>query len=414
MPVSLHDIQQAAELLSGNIVRTPLVPASRLSAMFDAEVYLKLENMQYTGSFKDRGSFVKLSSLTDEERKAGVIAMSAGNHAQGVAFHAKRMGIPATIVMPITAPFTKVERTKSFGARVEQYGTTLDESKEVADRLQAEGGLAFVHPFDDEKVVAGQGTIGLEILEDLPDVEEVVVPIGGGGIISGIATAMKALKPGVTMTGAQCSFYPSMYQAMSGIEAQMGGQTLADGIAVKNPGGITQEIVSRLVDHIEVVEENLIELAILRLAEEARVISEGAGASGLAAMLKDPTRYKGKKVAVVICGGNIDTQLYANVLRRGLIADQRIVRLRVSILDIPGVLSKMAAIIGENRGNIIDVAHQRYLSDIPAKNAELDITIETPNSSAIIAIRAALNDAGFPNRRLRDQMAKDLVTGEQH
>jgi threonine dehydratase len=204
-----------------------------------------------------------------------------------------------------------------------------------------------------------------------------------------------------------------MYQAMSGIEIQMGGQTLADGIAVKTPGGITKEIITRLVDEIEVVSENLIELAILRLAEEARVVSEGAGASGLAALLKSPDRYKGRKVVVVICGGNIDTQLYANVLRRGLIADQRIVRLRVRILDIPGVLSKMASIVGDNRGNIIDVAHQRYLSDIPAKNAELDITIETPNSSAIDTIRAALDKAGFPNRRLRDQTTKDLVASEQ-
>ena len=308
MTVSLEDIKDAAKVIEGQVLRTPSIQAARLSEDLGFDLVLKLENLQTTGSFKERGAVNKLSSLTDEQRKTGVIAMSAGNHAQGVAYHAMRMGIPATIVMPDFAPITKVERTRSFGAQVVLTGETLDASAVAAREIAKEKNLTFVHPYDDELIVAGQGTIGMEMLEDHPDLEVIVVPIGGGGIISGIATAVKAIKPDIKVYGVETEFYPSMYQALHNLTPNSGGQTLADGIAVKNPGQITRAIIKELVEEIILVDETAIETAIATLAEKQKLVAEGAGAAGLAALLAHPQRFKGKKVGTVICGGNIDVR----------------------------------------------------------------------------------------------------------
>lgn len=403
MSVSIADIRAAADLLAGQVVRTPSIPAPRLGESLGCELYLKLENLQATGSFKDRGSLVKLLSLTPDQAKTGVIAMSAGNHAQGVAYHAQRLGIPATIVMPEFAPFTKVERTKDFGARVVLTGDTLDASATAAREIAEREGLTFVHPFDDEKIVAGQGTIGLEMLADQPDLETIVVPIGGGGILSGIAIAAKALKPEIDMVGCEAALFPSMSQALKGDTATSGGQTLADGIAVKIPGALTREIVGRLVGDILIVDEALIETAVVRLVEEQKIVAEGAGASGIAAIIANPDRFKGRKVGAVICGGNIDVRMLSWVLTRGLVRDGRLVRMRIEIVDRPGVLAKIAQCIGARGGNIIEVYHQRLFYDVPAKQADVDVIVETRNAAHVEEIVAELQKTGFRTRVLESR-----------
>lgn len=403
MSVSIADIRAAADLLAGQVVRTPSIPAPRLGESLGCELYLKLENLQATGSFKDRGSLVKLLSLTPDQAKTGVIAMSAGNHAQGVAYHAQRLGIPATIVMPEFAPFTKVERTKDFGARVVLTGDTLDASATAAREIAEREGLTFVHPFDDEKIVAGQGTIGLEMLADQPDLETIVVPIGGGGILSGIAIAAKALKPEIDMVGCEAALFPSMSQALNGDTATSGGQTLADGIAVKIPGALTREIVGRLVGDILIVDEALIETAVVRLVEEQKIVAEGAGASGIAAIIANPDRFKGRKVGAVICGGNIDVRMLSWVLTRGLVRDGRLVRMRIEIVDRPGVLAKIAQCIGARGGNIIEVYHQRLFYDVPAKQADVDVIVETRNAAHVEEIVAELQKTGFRTRVLESR-----------
>ena len=403
MSVSIADIRAAADLLAGQVVRTPSIPAPRLGESLGCELYLKLENLQATGSFKDRGSLVKLLSLTPDQAKTGVIAMSAGNHAQGVAYHAQRLGIPATIVMPEFAPFTKVERTKDFGARVVLTGDTLDASATAAREIAEREGLTFVHPFDDVKIVAGQGTIGLEMLADQPDLETIVVPIGGGGILSGIAIAAKALKPEIDMVGCEAALFPSMSQALKGDTATSGGQTLADGIAVKIPGALTREIVGRLVDDILIVDEALIETAVVRLVEEQKIVAEGAGASGIAAIIANPDRFKGRKVGAVICGGNIDVRMLSWVLTRGLVRDGRLVRMRIEIVDRPGVLAKIAQCIGARGGNIIEVYHQRLFYDVPAKQADVDVIVETRNAAHVEEIVAELQKTGFRTRVLESR-----------
>ena len=400
MSVSIADIRAAADLLAGQVVRTPSVPAPRLGESLGCELYLKLENLQATGSFKDRGSLVKLLSLAPDQAKAGVIAMSAGNHAQGVAYHARRLGIPATIVMPEFAPFTKVERTKDFGARVVLTGDTLDASATAAREIAEREGLTFVHPFDDEKIVAGQGTIGLEMLADQPDLETIVVPIGGGGILSGIAIAAKALKPEIDMVGCEAALFPSMSRALKGDTAPSGGQTLADGIAVKIPGALTKQIVGRLVGDILIVDEALIETAVARLVEEQKIVAEGAGASGIAAIIANPDRFKGRKVGAVICGGNIDVGMLSWILTRGLVRDGRLVRMRIEIVDRPGVLAKIAQCIGARGGNIIEVYHQRLFHDVPAKQADVDAIVETRNAAHVEEIVAELQQSGFRTRVL--------------
>jgi threonine dehydratase len=400
LTTTIDDIRAAAERLDGQVIRTPLVPAARMSEVLGCELYLKLENLQRTGSFKDRGAFMRLSQLSQAEAKRGVIAMSAGNHAQGVAYHARRLGVPATIVMPEFAPFSKVERTKSFGARVVLTGDTLDASAQAARQIAEKEGLTFVHPYDDPHVIAGQGTIGLEILADLPDVDTIVVPIGGGGLISGIALAAKDANPDIHMIGVETELYPSMLNALKGRGELPGGSSLADGIAVKNPGKLTREIIERLVEDIAVVPEVTIETAIARLVEEQKIVAEGAGAAGVAAILNEPERFAGRKVATVICGGNIDIRLLSGVLARGLVRDGRMVRLRIGIVDQPGVLAKIADLIGRSSANIIEVYHQRLFYDVPAKRADVDVVLETRNAEHVKEIIASLEEHGFPTRVL--------------
>jgi len=399
--ITIEHIRAAAETIRGQVVRTPAVDAPRIAETIGARrILLKLENQQFTGSFKDRGALNKLKSLTAAEAKAGVIAMSAGNHAQGVAFHAQRLGIPATIVMPKGTPFIKVERTRAYGARVVLEGDGIDAAAVFARDLAKREGLIFVHPYDDERIIAGQGTIGLELVEDCGDLDCVVVPIGGGGLISGIATAMKALKPAVDVIGVEAALYPSMYDAIHGRKPTSGGLTIAEGIAVKSPGGLTKAIVERLIPEILLVAEDWIERAVQMLAETQKIVAEGAGAAGLAAMLAEPARFKGRTVAVVICGGNIDVRLLSQVLMRGLVRDGRVVTLRIQISDTPGVLGAVARLIGESGGNIIEIHHQRLFYDLPVKFADVDAVIETRNADHVREVVAKLAGGGFPCRVL--------------
>ncbi|MDF2765734.1 MAG: Threonine ammonia-lyase [Rhodospirillales bacterium] len=401
MAVSIAEIRDAAGAIAGKVKRTPSVDAPRLAELVGAErVVLKLESQQYTGSFKDRGALVKLLSLTPEERKSGVVAMSAGNHAQGVAYHARRLEIPATIVMPVGTPFTKVERTRHLGARVLVEGDGFDTAGAFARELAAKEGLVFVHPYDDDKIIAGQGTIGLEMLADDPDLDCLVVPIGGGGLIAGIATAAKGLKPGIELLGVEAKLYPSMYNAVRGLEPAAGGSTLAEGIAVKRPGERTKPIVESLVSEILLVGEDTLERAVMQMIEVEKLVAEGAGAAGVAAMLAYRERFAGKRVGTVICGGNIDARMLAHILMRGLVRDGRMVRLRIEITDQPGALARLAGVIGKAGGNIIEIYHQRMFHDVPVKKADIDAVVETRNAEHVREIVQGLNAIGFPTRLL--------------
>jgi threonine dehydratase len=398
--VGIDEIRDAAEQLKGQVVRTPLISATRLSAMLGCEVYLKLENQQYTGSFKDRGSYIKLKSLSEAQKRTGVIAMSAGNHAQGVAYHAQRLGIPATIVMPTTAPFSKVERTRGFGARVVQSGPTIDEAADTAKELMDSEGLTFVHPYDDPAIVAGQGTIGLEMMADQPDLDAIIVPIGGGGVISGTGLAAKALKPEIKMYGVEAELFPSMYQAIHELDPTSGGVSIADGIAVKRPGKLNRQIIGKLVEDIALADETSLENAVATLADYQKIVAEGAGASPLAALMQNRERFAGKKVGLVICGGNIDTRMLASVMMRGLVREGRLVRLRIDINDAPGVLAKVSGLIGDSGANIVEVYHQRLFHDVPVRKAEIDAVIETRNAEHVREIIDALEAGGFRTRIL--------------
>ena len=400
--VGLDDICAAASTLAGQVVRTPLIHAPRLSDMLGCELYLKLENQQFTGSFKDRGSYVRLVNLTAEQKRTGVIAMSAGNHAQGVAYHAARLGIPATIVMPLFAPFSKVERTRSLGAQVVQAGESIDESRETANELMDRHGLTFVHPFDDPHVIAGQGTIGLELLDDQPELDAVVVPIGGGGIMAGTAIAATALRPGIEMIGVEAALFASMSESLKGQPATSGrgGVSLADGIAVKTPGKLTRPVIDKLVSEIALLDEGEIESSVSMLAEYQKIVAEGAGAAPLGAALQLRERLAGRKVALVICGGNIDTRVLASVMMRGLVRDGRLVRLRVDITDAPGTLAKVSGLIGQKGGNIVEVYHQRLFHDVPVRRAEIDCVVETRNPDHVREIVEVLNEGGFRTRML--------------
>jgi len=393
MTVTLSDIEAAAKDLKDHIIRTPTVPAPALSAETGAEIWLKLETQQHTGSFKPRGAFTKIQSLTAAQRKAGVVAMSAGNHAQGVAFWAGRLGIPATIVMPKMTPFSKVERTRALGA-------SLSEAAAHAEELSRKNGLTFVHPYDDEKVIAGQGTLALEILADAPDLDCLVIPIGGGGMASGIAVAAKALKPGIEIVGVQARLYPAMTEVLRNQPPTSGGDTLAEGIAVKSPGVITRAIIGEHVSEILLVEESAIERAVQRLAETQKIVAEGAGAAGVAAILGDPSRFRGRRVGTIICGGNIDSRILASVLMRGLVRDGRMARIRVELSDAPGRLAAVASLIAEAGGNIVECYHQRLFQDVPIKHAELDVVIETRDADHVREILDRLAKAGFPPRLL--------------
>ncbi|MBL8837101.1 MAG: threonine ammonia-lyase [Alphaproteobacteria bacterium] len=401
--VRVEDIRAAATLLNGIVWPTPTSPARRLSATLGVDVALKLENLQLTGSFKARGAFVKLDSLDAGQRARGVIAMSAGNHAQGVAFHCQRLGIPATIVMPKSTPYTKVERTAALGATVKLKGSSLAEAADYArERAQAKA-LAFIHPYDDPLIVAGQGTVGLEMIFARPDLDVIVVPIGGGGLIAGIATAVKALKPSITVIGVQTQLYPDMARRFGKDVPDRGDialATLAEGIAVKSPGRLTGRIVAALVDDIVLVSETAVERAVNLLMAEEKLVAEGAGAAALAAMLTEPARFAGRKVGLVISGGNIDQRMLASILMRGLARDARIARLRIEINDAPGMLAKVSGAIAAAGGNIIEIYHQRLFSDVPVMRADLDVLIETRGAAHLAEIEARLAREGFASRRL--------------
>ena len=366
------------------------------------EIFLKLETQQATGSFKERGALNKLMMLNAAEQRAGVVAMSAGNHAQGVAYHARRLGIPATIVMPTGTPFTKIDRTEALGARVLLRGDSLVDARRAADSLAAERGLVPVHPYDDPAVIAGQGTIATEMLADNPLLDTLLVPIGGGGLISGIAVAAKGLSPQVEIIGVQSALYPSMYRVLRGIDPGLPveGTTLAEGIAVKEPGRLTRRIVSELVGGVHLVTERQLEAAIELLIERQKLVVEGAGAAGLAALMAEPERFRGQRVGIVLTGGNIDARLLASLLMRGLVRGGRLVRLRAELPDMPGVLSRVAGIIGGLGANIVEVHHQRLFHDSSVKRAELDLVVETQNRRHVGAIIDALVAAGFPTRLL--------------
>ena len=395
LPVTIADVEAAAERIAGDVVSTPALPAQALSEKLGARVWLKLETRQRTGSFKDRGAANRMRQLSDAERARGVVAMSAGNHAQAVAYMATRLGIPATIVMPVTTPFTKVRRTQAFGARTVLAGDNLAGSAERAHELAAAEGLVLVHPYDDERVVAGQGTLGIELLAAVPELDVVLVPIGGGGLISGAAVAIKALAPHVEIVGVQTQLYPSYYQLAHGLPLVHGGQTIAEGIAVKSIGDVPLAIARELVDDVVLVSEQSIERAIHLLLEEEKLVAEGAGAAGLAALLDAPERFAGRNVGLVVCGGNIDTGLLANVIARVRLREGRVVRMRVGIDDRPGVLAEVARLIGECGANILDVTHQRHFHDVPSKLAELHITVETRSPADVDQILAKLHDASY-------------------
>jgi threonine dehydratase len=401
MTVTIDDIRAAAATIAGQVVRTPAVPAPRLAEATGAAAdVLKLENLQYTGSFKDRGAFNKLKSLSPAEAKNGVIAMSAGNHAQGVACFAQRLGIPATIVMPQGTPFNKVERTRGFGARVLIEGDTIDAAAVFAREVAKRENLTFVHPYDDPRIVAGQGTIGLELMADVPDLDIILVPIGGGGIMAGIATAAKAINPRIEMIGVEAALYPSMHHAIRNLTPTFGAPTIAEGIAVKSPGALTKAIIERLVSDILLVEEEPLEQAVQLMAETQKVVAEGAGAAGLAAMLAHRQRFAGRRVGIVVCGGNIDARVLGQVLLRGLVRDGRVVELRIGIVDQPGVLGRLARAIGEAGGNILEIHHQRLFTDLPVKRADIDAVVETRNAAHVTEIMASLSAAGFTVRQL--------------
>jgi threonine dehydratase len=398
--IAMSDIERAAKVVAGQVLRTPLVPSPQLSQLTGATVCVKHENMQPTGSFKERGAVNKLDRLTADERGRGVIAMSAGNHAQAVAYHAKRRGIPATIVMPVGTPLVKAENTRSHGAKVILHGETLYESAERAREIAAAEKLTLVHPYDDPAIMAGQGTIAIEMLADAPDLDQIVVPIGGGGLISGIAVAAKALKPAIEIIGVETALYPSFVNAIRGENRPVGGATLAEGIAVKTVGQKPLPIVRDLVSDILLVDEPAIERAVAAYATLQHTMAEGAGAAGLAAMLAKPDRFAGKRVGLVLCGGNIDARLLASVMVRELERDNRITSFRITSHDRPGLLGQVASRLGELGANILEVSHGRLFLDVPAKGVSIDITIETRGAAHTAEIFSALAEDGLAPRRL--------------
>ncbi len=395
MRVTLSDIEDARRVIEGSVLRTPMLPAPKLSALTGAEVYVKYENLQVTNSFKDRGALVKLAALNDAERKRGVITMSAGNHAQAVAYHAAGLGIPATIVMPVTTPFVKVAATRMHGAEVVLHGESVAEAQARCEQIQAKRNLVLVHPYDDPRIMAGQGTITLEVLEAVPDLDVLVFPVGGGGLIAGNAIAARAINPAIEVVGAEAALYPSVWNALRGEDRPIGGPTLAEGIAVKNVGKLTLPVIRELVAEIILVDEAHLERAVNAYLTLQKTMAEGAGAAGLAAMLAKPGRFAGKKVGLVLCGGNIDPRVLASIMVRELERDNRIVSFRLTIPDRPGVLGAIATRIGELGANILEVDHRRLFLDVPAKGAKLDVTLETRDGAHAEEIMAALAADGY-------------------
>ncbi len=392
---TLDDIRAAAERIKGSVIRTPMMLSRTLSDIVDAEVWLKFENLQFTAAYKERGALNKLLQLSEGERARGVVAASAGNHAQAVAYHGRRLGIPVTIVMPISTPMIKVTQTEGHGAHVELHGERFDDAYVHAREMEAKDGYVFVHPFDDVAVMAGAGTLGLEMLEDAPDLDTLVIPIGGGGLISGVATAAKALKPGIKVIGVEAELYPSMKNVVEGSQDAIGGDTLAEGIAVKEPGQLTRAIIAEMVDRIDLVAEKDIEHAVAMLVAIEKTVVEGAGAAGLAAILAQPERFRGRKIGTTLCGGNIDTHLLANVLVRELVRCGRIARLRIAAQDRPGALAAITAKFHECGVNIIEVNHHRIFTRLPAKDTVIEVECEARDADAVDRLVKRLEDAGF-------------------
>ena len=398
MPVSLQDVRDAAAAISGAVLDTACLLSRTLSEISGAQVHLKFENHQFTASFKERGALNKLLSLDAAQRQAGVIAVSAGNHAQGVAYHARRLGIPAVIVMPRFTPNVKVEQTRAFGAEVILVGENFDEAKAHALQVMAQRRLTLAHPYDDDKIMAGQGTIALEMLDAQPDLDVLIVPVGGGGMIAGMASAAKAIRPGIEMIGVETVRFPSMYAALKGTKPEFGSNTIAEGIAVKEPGRLTLEIIRKLVDDIVLVDEGDIEEAMLLLLEIEKTVVEGAGAAGLAGLLRNRARFAGKKVGVVLCGGNIDPLTLADIIERGMVRAGRLTRLQVQLRDLPGSLAKVTAALAEANANIEEVHHERAFTHLPVQSAVVDFVLETRGHEHVKQIIAVLEAAGFNTR----------------
>jgi threonine dehydratase len=398
MTVSIGDVRAAAEAIQGQVVDTPCLHSRTLSEITGAQVYLKFENHQFTASFKERGALNKLLSLDAAAARKGVIACSAGNHAQGVAYHAARLDIPAVIVMPRYTPFVKVEHTRKHGVEVILQGDDFDEAKAHALELERTRGLTLVHPYDDEKVIAGQGTIALEMLREHPQLDLLLIAVGGGGLIGGIATAAKAIKPSIEVVGVQTMRFPSMYCALRGTAPEFGASTIAEGIAVKAPGRLTKEIAARLVTDMMLVDEGDIEQAIVMLLEIEKTVVEGAGAASLAAILREPDRFRGRQVGLVLCGGNIDPLMLAEIIERGMVRAGRLARVRVEVRDLPGSLAKVTACLAEMNANIEEVHHQRAFTHLAVQHAEVDLVLKTRNHDHVAEIVAALTAAGFAAR----------------
>jgi len=391
----IGDIEAAARLLQGEIRRTPMLRSRTLSEITGADIHLKFENLQYTASFKERGACVKLASMSEAERRQGVIAMSAGNHAQGVAYHGRKLGIDVTIVMPKATPFVKIDNTERLGARVVLFGETVDDAAAHARAIAREENRLFVHPYDDPAIVAGQGTVALEMLEDAPDLDVLIVPVGGGGLISGMTIAARARRPAIEVVGVEAELYPAVRQTLAGEPVVAGGRTVADGIAVKQPGTLTLAIIREHVDDIVLVSEAALERAILVLLEIEKTVVEGAGAAGLAAVLADLRRFAGRKVGIVLCGGNIDSRLLSAVIVRGLARSGRLIRYAVVVPDSPGSLADVARVIADAGGNVVDVAHQRAFSGRSVREVVVDFTLETRHERHAREIADALRTAGY-------------------
>jgi threonine dehydratase len=395
LPITLSDIEAAAGVLAGFVKRTSFDRSRTLSDITGARLWLKFENLQFTATFKERGALNRLAALSADERRQGVIAASAGNHAQGLADHAARLSIPSTIFVPVGTPTVKIENTRRHGATVIEGGATVEEAASLAIDLGRKERLTFIHPYDDPLIIAGQGTIALEMLASVPDLDVLLVPIGGGGLISGMAVAAKTLNPGIEIIGVQAALHPSMYNLIKGQQLPMRGDTLAEGIAVKSPGRITSEIVRALVDDIVLVTEKEIEQALSLLIKIEKSVTEGAGAAALAAVLADESRFEGRSLGLVLSGGNIDTRLLSSVLTRQLAREGRLSQLRFDIADRPGQLGTVVAVLSKAGANIVEVSHQRIFTDLPAKAVVLEVVIETRDRSHLASTMAALRAANI-------------------
>ena len=398
--LTLNHVRAAHDRIRGSIVATPTLHSQTLSKLTGANIYLKFENLQFTAAYKERGALNAILLLSEEQRSKGVIAASAGNHAQGLSYHGTRLGIPVTIVMPVPTPTVKVMQTESVGGKVVLFGETFDDAYKHARQLEEEQGLTFVHPFDDPNVAAGQGTVALEMLESIPSLDMLVVPIGGGGLLSGMGTAARALKPDIGLIGVQAELYPSMYALLNNLQMPCEGDTLAEGIAVKIPGAFTSEVIRELVDDIVLVNEAQLETAVSLLLQIEKTVVEGAGAAGLAAVMAHPEKFAGKNVGIVLCGGNIDTRLLANVLLRDLARSGRLARLRLTLQDRPGALFKVMRLFNEHNVNIIEIYHQRIFTTLPAKGLITDIECEARDANQLQGLVDGLNAAGYKVERV--------------